>query len=115
MDITHPDEIRARINEIDSELFAESNFQCDHILSADADSLNREREKRFAALGRERSELAAKLPPTGMASGQRVVIAKVLGDVRDWPEPKPEGDVEGPEDIWGWTHDEENTSNLRQG
>jgi hypothetical protein len=108
--------IHARIREIDAVLFAEENFTSNTILFADSERLTREREVQFAALSREREELAARLPRTGMAGGFRLTISKVLGDLRDWPEPKPDvGDAGGPVDEWAWMNDEENTSNLRQG
>ena len=109
------EQIRARINEIECELFAPENYTQTNVTSPNGAELDREHELRFQALGRERAELLAKLPLTGMASGQRIVFSKVLGDLRDWPEMAPEsaGDA-GPVDEWAWANGEENPSDLRQ-
>lgn len=85
-------EIRARIIEIETELFAPEGYTQSNITSPNAAELDRAHVLRFEALGRERQELMAKLPPTGEASGQRIVFAKVLGDIRDWPAMAPEAD-----------------------
>jgi hypothetical protein len=96
--------IRVRINEIEAELFAESNYTNSSILSADAARLERERNERFAALGSERVQLLGKLPPTGMAGGHRLVFAQILGGLipSDWPDVEPET-VAGPIDEWDWS------------
>jgi hypothetical protein len=83
-------EIRARIVEIECELFAHSALS--NITSPNSAELNRAHAIRFEALGRERSDLMGRLPLTGMASGERIVIAKVLGDICNWPQPEPEPD-----------------------
>lgn len=100
------EEIRERINVIETELFAESNYTSTCILSPDAARLSRDRNERLAALSRERAELYGKLPPTGMAAGHRVVIANVLGEINlsDWPMTEP-ADVRAnhPVDLWDWS------------
>jgi hypothetical protein len=97
-------EIRARVNEIECELFApEAYTQCNVILP-DGPELDRARSLRFEALGRERAELLGRLPPTGMRAG-RIVFAKTLGTINlnDWPDIEPETDsATGPIDEWAW-------------
>ncbi|MGO8977209.1 MAG: hypothetical protein ACLP0B_09850 [Steroidobacteraceae bacterium] len=92
--------IRARIIEIERELFAPDNYTRSNVTSPNCAELDRVRAIHFAVLGRERSELLAKLPPTGMASGERIVFSKVLGDIRDWPEPEAIDDGYDPSDPY---------------
>jgi hypothetical protein len=91
-------EIRARVNQIECELFAPENFTRSYITAANCDQLNREHELRFQALGRERALLLGKLPPTGR---QSLVINRALGDIHNWPEPEPE--VHVVRDEWDWS------------
>jgi hypothetical protein len=64
----------------------------------------RHREERAATLRLELKELRAKLPPEGMASGQRLVIYRGLGEMilRDDPEPEF-AQVNVPRDDWDWS------------
>jgi hypothetical protein len=77
--------IGARIIEIEAELFAPGGYTHSNITSPDGAQLDGAKARRFELLGRERTELLAKLPPIGMASGERVIFARMLGDLRDWP------------------------------
>ena len=64
----------------------------------------RTREERAAALRLELKELRASLPPEGMASGQRLVIYRGLGEVILRDDPGPEyAEVRVPRDDWDWT------------
>jgi hypothetical protein len=92
----------ARLNAIGCELRALSDGASTHILRRDAGRLNREYEERSAALRRELADLQAKLPKTGAASGQRLVMSRALGTIylRDF-EPEPE--VHVPRDEWDWS------------
>jgi hypothetical protein len=95
--------IRARLIEIEAELFAPGSYTRSNVASPNCDELNRLHEQRIGALGRERVDLLSKLPPTGEASGQRIIFAKVLGDIADWPPPEPE--VHVVRDAWDWSED----------
>lgn len=95
--------IRARLIEIESELFAPESYTRSNVASPNCDELNRAHEQRIVALGRERVDLLSKLPSTGEASGQRIIFAKVLGDGCDWPQPEPE--VYVVRDAWDWSED----------
>jgi hypothetical protein len=70
--------VRARLGEIERELFNPANFTSSSILSPNAGQINAAHEKYFAVLRRERSELLAELPKTGEASGQHMVMAQGL-------------------------------------
>jgi hypothetical protein len=113
-------ELWSRINEITSELEALSSPA---VLVSDGPRLPgeslgawihrdserrceavRSREARSAALRLELRELRAKPPKEGMASGQRLVIYRGLGEVilRDDPEPEY-AEVNVPRDEWDWS------------
>jgi hypothetical protein len=94
----------ARINEINCELEALSRDAESNILRRDAGQRNSAYEQRSAVLRSELAEVRAKLPPEGMASGQRLVMSSTLGEImlRDDPEPDY-ADVRTHIDIWDWT------------
>jgi hypothetical protein len=96
--------IGKRLIEIESQLFAPCEYTRSNVLAADAERLNREHEEFIAALSLERVELLGQLPPIGMASGQRLVLASTLGTVclRD-SEPEPEVTI--PVDEWDWSEE----------
>lgn len=93
-----------RINEINCELEALSTHASSNILRRDAGRRNAEYGQRCEVLRCELGELRAKLPAEGMASGQRLVMARALGGItlRDDPEPAY-ADVHTPIDIWDWS------------
>jgi hypothetical protein len=94
----------ARINEINCELEALSLSAGTNILRRDAGRRNTEHEQRSAVLRRELAEVRAKLPPEGMASGQRLVMSRTLGEFILRDDPQPEfADVSAPVDEWDWS------------
>ncbi len=106
---------RARIAEIDRELFAPAAYHSANILSRSAARLNAVHEKRFETLRREREELLSTLPKEGIASGQRIVLSgHLLGAtcVRDsLPEYPPDDDYDRSDphqrfaNEMGWSND----------
>jgi hypothetical protein len=94
----------ARINEINCELEALSASAGSNILRRDAGRRNADHEQRCEVLRHELAEVRAKLPAEGMASGQRLVMARALGEIilRDDPEPEY-AEVSAPVDEWDWS------------
>jgi hypothetical protein len=93
-----------RINEINCELDALYAGAATNVLRRDAGRRNAQCEAQAAALRQELVEVRAKLPAEGMASGQRLVMARGLGEIvlRDDPEPAY-ADAQTPVDIWDWS------------
>jgi hypothetical protein len=94
----------ARINEINCELEALSADAGSNILRRDAGRRNADHEQRSAVLRSELAEVRAKLPAEGMASGQRLVMARVLGETILRDDPQPEfAEARVPVDEWDWS------------
>jgi hypothetical protein len=97
-------DIWVEINRVRLELDRLTDLAARNILSREAGRLNREYEARAVELRRELSELQAKIPPEGMRSGQRLVMARILGEVILREDPEPDyADVHAPVDIWDWS------------
>ena len=94
------DEIRARLVEIENELFGPDAYVNSNILGRPDPPAQLAREERREALRRERESLSAQLPPTGEASGQRLVMGRFLGTVilreTQFEEPAPKFDNSDP-------------------
>jgi len=93
----------AEINRVRLELDRLTDRAARNILSREAARLNREYEAQAMELRRELAELQAKVPPEGMRSGLRLVMARTLGETILREDPEPEyADVNVPIDIWHW-------------
>jgi len=94
----------ARINEINCELEALSAAAGTNILRRAAGQLNADHEQRSAVLRHELAEARARLPAEGMASGQRLVMSRALGEIILRDDPQPEfAEVSVPVDEWDWS------------
>jgi hypothetical protein len=103
-DETNVAEIWTRINEINCDLESLSAAAATNILRRDSGRRNAQCEAQAAALRQELAEVRAKLPPEGMASGQRLVMARALGEITLRDDPAPSyADVLTPVDIWDWS------------
>jgi hypothetical protein len=85
--------IWTRLNAIGCELQSLSDNASHNVLRRNCGQLNREYEERAAELRREQVDLRGRLPPEGMASGQRMVFARSPAEIilrESEPEPPPD-------------------------
>jgi hypothetical protein len=72
-------DIRARLIEIENELFSPAAYMPNDILRCPDPQARLAHEQRFEALRREREDLLKQLPPTGEAAGLHLVLGRTLG------------------------------------